>query len=134
MDKKDSKLNFSNYCKISLLSNIENILERLMCNRIYSSSYGNNLYGSLQFGFRQKHPTVSVFINLTENIRKILDDGNFGCGIFLHLQKAFGTLKHGIILSKLEHYCACALVYKWFKSDLSNGKYVSIAMILILLM
>ena len=33
--KKDSKLEFSNYRPISLLSNIEKILERLMYNRIY---------------------------------------------------------------------------------------------------
>ena len=31
--KKDFKLDFSNYQPISLLSNIEKILERLMCNR-----------------------------------------------------------------------------------------------------
>ena len=34
--KKDSKLNFLNYQPISLLSNIENILETLMYNRIYN--------------------------------------------------------------------------------------------------
>ena len=33
--KKDSKLHFSNYCPISLLSNNEDFLERLMYNRIY---------------------------------------------------------------------------------------------------
>ena len=32
---------------------------------------------------------------------KALDDGNFGCGIFVDLQKAFGTVDHSILLSKL---------------------------------
>ena len=53
--KKDSKLDFSNYCPISLLSNIENILERLMYNRMYKIFSDNNLIYSLQFGFRQKY-------------------------------------------------------------------------------
>ena len=52
--KKDTKLDFSNYRPISLLSNIEKILERLMYNRMYKFFSDNNLIYSLQFGFRQK--------------------------------------------------------------------------------
>ena len=59
---------------------------------------------SLQFGFRQKYSTVHAFTGLTENIRKNLDEGNIGCGIFVDLQKAFDTVEHDIILSKFEHY------------------------------
>ena len=52
--KKDTKLDFSNYRPISLLSNIEKILERLMYNRMHKFFSDNNLIYSLQFGFRQK--------------------------------------------------------------------------------
>ena len=65
---KDSKLEFSNYRPISLLSKIEKILERLMCNRMYKFFSDNNLIYSLQFGFRQKYSTVHALISLTENI------------------------------------------------------------------
>ena len=34
--KKDSKLKCSHYRPISLLSNIDKVLERLMCNRLYN--------------------------------------------------------------------------------------------------
>ena len=106
--KNNSKLDFSNYCPISLLSNIEKILERLMYNRIYKFFYNNNLI-SIQFGFRQKYSTVHALISLTENIRKSLDEENIGCGIFADLQKAFDTVEHNILLSKLEHYGICGL-------------------------
>ena len=53
--KKDSKLDFSNYCPISLLSNIEKVLERLMYNRMHKFFSDNNLIYSLQFDFRQKN-------------------------------------------------------------------------------
>ena len=42
--KKDSKLNYSNYRPISLLSNIEKILEKLMYKRLYTFLDYNNIY------------------------------------------------------------------------------------------
>ena len=120
-------LDFSNHGPISLLSNIEAFLETLMYNRIYNFFSGNNLIFSCQFGFRPKYSTVHALISLTENTRKNVDEGNIGCGIFVDLQKAFDTVKHDILLSKLEHYGICGLANKRCKSYLSNRKqYVSI--------
>ena len=36
-------------------------------------------------------------------IRSDLDNGNFACGVFIDLQKAFGTVNHDILLSELNH-------------------------------
>ena len=47
--KKDSKLNYSNYRPISLLSNIEKILEKLMRKRLYAFLDYNNIIYDLQF-------------------------------------------------------------------------------------
>ena len=38
------------------------------------------------------------------DIRKNLDEGKVGCGIFVDLQKAFDTVDYNISLAKLEHY------------------------------
>ena len=54
--KKDSKLDYSNYHPISLLSNIEKVLEKLMHKRLYMF-LNNNIIYNLQFRFRQQHST-----------------------------------------------------------------------------
>ena len=56
-----------------------------MFNKIYKFLNNDNLICHVQFGFRWKYSAVHVFISLTENIRKSLDEGNVGCGIFVDL-------------------------------------------------
>ena len=111
---------------ISLLSNTEKVLERSVYNRIYKLFNDNSLIYSLQFGFRQKYLIVHAPISLTENIRKNLDGGNIGFGIFVDLQRAFDTVEQDIFLSKLEHCSVCNLANDGL--NLSNEKqYVSIS-------
>ena len=125
--KKDSKLNCSNYCPMSLLSNVEKILEKLMSKRLYTYLNNNNIIYNLHFGFRQQYSTSHDLINTTENIRKALDGRNIGCGVFVDLQKAFDTLDHQIPLAKLNHYGIHGISNDCFKYYLSNcNQYVSI--------
>ena len=49
-------------------------------------------------------------------IRKALDEDKFACGVFINFQKAFDTVDHGILLSKLNRYVVRAASYQWFKS------------------
>ena len=49
--KKDSKLKCSNYRPISLLSNIDKILERIVYNHLYKFFEDNKLVYNLQLGF-----------------------------------------------------------------------------------
>ena len=107
--KKDSKLDYSNYRPISLLSNIEKTLEKLMYKRFYTF-LNNNIIYNLQFGFRQQYSTSHALINITADVRKALDDGNIGCGVFVALQKAFNTVDHQILLPKLNHYGICGVL------------------------
>ena len=67
-----------------------------MRNKIFKFLNDNNSIYPLQFIFRQKFSTTHALISLTEDIRKNIDEGNIGCGIFVDLQKAFDTVEHNI--------------------------------------
>ena len=50
-----------------------------MYRRLYTLLNNKNIIYGLQFGFRQQYSTSHALINITENIRNALDDGNTGC-------------------------------------------------------
>ena len=91
-----------------------------MYKRLYTFLNDNSVIYNLQFGFRQQYSISHALINITENIRKALDDENIGCGVFVDLQKTFDTVDHQILLAKLNHYGICGVSNDWFKSYLSN--------------
>ena len=88
--------------------------------RQYTFLNSNNIIYNLQFGFRQQYSTSHALINITENIRKALDGGNIGCGVFVDLQKAFDTGDEQTLLAKLNHYGIRGVANDWLKSYLSN--------------
>ena len=63
--KKDSKLECCNYRPISILSNLDKILEKLMYKRLYSFLEANNIIYNLQFGFRKNYSTTLALLSLT---------------------------------------------------------------------
>ena len=68
--KKQSRVDYTNYRPISLLSNIEKIIEKLIYKSLSNFLDINNLIYLLQFGFQPKYLTNYALINLSESISR----------------------------------------------------------------
>ena len=101
--KSGSPEDLRNYRPISLLSTISKIFERVILNRLISFLEKNNLIIATQFGFRHKHSTIHLMIDLiTESYQ--IDDKLFSTLIFLDIKKAFDSVCHIKLIKKLEYY------------------------------
>ena len=118
--KKGNQQECNNYRPIPLLSNISKLIEKLLFNRLYKFLNQNKGLFNYQFRFRNHHSANHTLISITEEIRNALDEGKFACGVFLDFQKAFDTVNHKILISKLEHYGIRGLPLHLFQNYLEK--------------
>ena len=104
------------------MSIFDKIIEKIMHSRLYAFFDEHHILFKNQFGFKKKCSTIHSLIEITEKIKESIDNGKYGCGIFIDLKKAFDTVNHKILLLKLEHYGVRGELLKWFESYLTDRK------------
>ena len=117
--KADSKVDPSNYRPISKLSVIGKLFEKAIFNQVYTYLNENNLLSKYQSGFRPMHSTLTALIDIT-------DDGLTNAILFIDLKKAFDTIDHEILLSKLELYGFKGVSLNLFRDYLSDRTQVTV--------
>ena len=88
---------------------------------------GNKFSITDSLGLEKISQQTMPFLTSLESIQKGLNDGQFGWGIFIDLEKAFDTVSHNILIGKLNHYGTRGIPNDWFRSYLSDRtQFVSI--------
>ena len=80
----------------------------------------NNILSSYQSGFRSLHSTVTSLLEATDDWAYNIDQGNVNAVVFLDLKKAFDTVDHTILISKLAVHGIGGASIEWLKSYLSE--------------
>ena len=125
--KKDNEELLENYRPVSTLPVFGKILEKLIYKRFYSFFISKGIINENQFGFRKNHSTSHALNYSVENIRSLLNDKQHVLGIFIDLSKAFDTLAHDKLITKLNNYGIRGNALHLISSYLSNRKqYVSV--------
>ena len=120
---QNSKL-FSNYRPISVLSVFSKIYEYVIKNRLSVFFNKHNVLVDNQFGFREGHSTYMPVTSLVDQITENIDEGLYSVAILLDFKKAFDSLDHNILLSKMEHYGIRGAALKLIHSYLSKRSQV----------
>jgi retron-type reverse transcriptase len=110
----------TNYRPISLLSVFNRIFKRVIYSRLICFINKHKILSPAQYGFRKNHSTQHAIIDIVDKICKNMESKKFTCGIFIDLKKAFDTVDHSILLSRLNNYGICCLIRDWLNSYLSD--------------
>ena len=118
--KKDNEELFKNYRPVSTIPLFGKIFEKVIYSRLYNFFTYQNVLNENQFGFRTNHSTSHALNVSVNHIENALKKGNHVLGIFIDLSKAFDTIDHDILLSKLYHYGVRGNAHQLLSSYLSN--------------
>ena len=117
--KSKDKLNIAN-----ILPVISKASEKgFFYSRLYDYFSTNNILSFSQFGFRSGASTVHALLKFTEDILKSFDNNKFGIATFMDLSKAFDSIDHKILLTKIKRYGVHSTPLRWIHSYLSNREH-----------
>ena len=125
--KSGDKSDVSYYRPISILSPISKILEKLIHVRSINFFNKHSVLLLTQYGFRDNHSTSHILTGVLTSLYDNINNKKYTALLLLDLKKAFDTVNHKTLLTKLEHYGIRGTTLDLFASFLTNRfQYVSL--------
>ena len=116
--KSGKKSDVDNYRPITILPVISKVLEKCVFSQIITYLEINKMLSSQQFGFRKNRSTELTATLLLDDIRKEMNEGNLCGAVFIDLRKAFDTISHSSIITKLPEYGITGNEKEWITNYL----------------
>ena len=102
--KKKSRSLPENYRPISLLNIFGKVFEKHVYIRMMNFIDKHKILFVYQYGFKKKHSTSLALIDIIDKMKFFLAKKDYALGILLGITKAFGSINHDILITKLENY------------------------------
>ena len=109
----------SNYRPISLLSHLSKLTEKMACNQLSQYLSTNNILFCNQYAYRPCHCTEDAVLDAVDWISRNSERGEISSITAADLSKAFDSVDHSVLLSKLGWY---GIDTEWFRSYLSGRR------------
>ena len=122
--KSGSTNDEANYRPISVLPIMSKILEKAIYEQLRNYLETNKLLSNKQFGYRSKRSTEIAATLFLDEIRKEIDQGKLVGAVFMDLSRAFDTLGHATLMTKLKSYGICGYEITWLNDYLFNRKQI----------
>lgn len=116
--KKGIKSDCANYRPLTMLNLTSKMLESVVCDSLDHHLGSNELIHPNQWGFKKGVSTESLLLYLTESWKKAIDDGYKVGVLFVDFKKAFDTVDHNILKTKLSDVGLTGVFHKWIVSYL----------------
>ena len=120
--KKGSKHEASNYRPISLTSVVCKVMEAIIKDKVVLSLQEGSIITDRQHGFVRGRSCLTNLLEAFESWTRLLDEGYEVDVIYLDYSKAFDSVSHKGLLTKLKFYEISGELYSWIESFLSGRK------------
>ena len=110
----------SNFRPISILPFLSKFFEKCLLTRLIKFLDKFSVITPNQYGFMKGKSTQDALLAFTDHIYQALDSRQSSISVFVDLSKAFDTVDHSILLSKMEIQGIRGLPLKIFANYLTN--------------
>ena len=111
--KKGSKFDPGNYRPVSLTSIVCKIAESFVRDTILEYMEMNNFLSDCQHGFRHGRSCVSQLLQVMDDISLMLDNEEPVDVVYFDFRKAFDTVPHTRLMTKLKSFGITGTLYTW---------------------
>ena len=118
--KQGESFDLNNDWPISVISVVAKVFERIVDDQLYNFLNSEEIISKQQSGFQSLYSTVTALLEATDSWAFNIDRGYVNAVVFLDLKKAFDTVDHDILLTKMNRCVIQGKTLDWFKSYLTN--------------